>query len=196
MAATARLAGCPIKERRHTSSGSVWHGPVSPLQQPCGETATSPSTGGGFRRKVSLAWSLGASASGRGSLVSPVLRERLLFCLLSTLSSVGEAPGAGGCAAFGGGGAWAPVTCALLASRFCPIFQQEVVTWFRRGQALPFHLPRWLPGAHQASFSSQVKKIVEEPVLKSLDAVVTGVIEVRPLRASCPGPLAVPCPDR
>lgn len=47
-------------------------------------------------------------------------------------------------------------------------------------------------GAHQASFPLQVKKIVEEPVLKSLDAVVTGVIEVRVLRASCPGPLAVP----
>ena len=84
---------------------------------------------------------------------------------------------------------------ALLASRFCPVFQREVVTWSHHWQALPLHLPLCLPGAHQASFLSQVKKIVEEPVLKSLDAVVTGVIEVRALRASCPGPLAVPCPD-
>lgn len=139
MAATARLAGCPIKERRHTSLGSVWHGPVSPLQQPCGETATSPSTRGGFRWKVSLAWSLGASASGRGSLVSPVLRERLLFCLLSALSSVGEAPGAGGCGAFGGGGAWAPVTCAAglsLLPHFSAGGGDMVSSW--AGSALPF----------------------------------------------------------
>lgn len=60
-------------------------------------------------------------------------------------------------------------------------------------QALPLRLPLCLWGAHQASLPSQVKKIVEEPVLKSLDAVVTGVIEVRPLRASRPGPW--PCPD-
>ena len=60
-------------------------------------------------------------------------------------------------------------------------------------QALPLRLSLCLRGAHQASLPSQVKKIVEEPVLKSLDAVVTGVIEVRLLRASRPGPW--PCPD-
>lgn len=40
-------------------------------------------------------------------------------------------------------------------------------------------LPLCVPGAHEVSFPLQVKKIVEEPVLKSLDAVVASVMEVR-----------------
>lgn len=90
VAATAAAApGARLKrEEAHILRIPCGTGPVlAPCSSRAGRPAHEPQhVGRGFRWKVSLAWSLGASASGRGSLVSPVLRGAAPF--LSALRPV------------------------------------------------------------------------------------------------------------